>query len=195
MKKYIQPTIILLLVILVFNIKQCNIPKVEYIKERYRDTIIKTNIDTIMFEKTVTKTKLVLDTITNYVYPDGTNIYRFRTSIDDSLLSGKIMTEVEVNNDSLQVLSQYIDYYPKFPKYIYRTDSIFIKDSTVITKLDNKVNFFLGFSTSYLYKDTSVDIYPEVALQFKNKSIINFGFSPFTQTFILGTRFKIQKNK
>lgn len=192
MKKYIQPTIILLLVILVFNMKQCNIPKVEYIKERYRDTIIKTNIDTIMFEKTVTKTKLVLDTITNYVYPDGTNIYRFRTSIEDSLLSGKIMTEVEVNNDSLQVLSQYIDYYPKFPKYIYRTDSIFIKDSIVTTIINNRPSFLVGSFIGYNMNGTNVDFYPTVGFQLKNKSIFEVAYSPFSKTLLFGAKFKIK---
>lgn len=190
--KYIQPAIILALLLFVLFLKQCQEPKVEYKTERYKDTIVKTNIDTILFEKTITRTNTRLDTVTKYIYPDSSIVYRFKTSVEDSLISGNIVSGFKLKDDSLQLLAQYIDYTPKFPKYIYRTDSIFIKDSSVTTIINNKPSFLVGSFIGYNMNGTNVDFYPTVGFQLKNKSIFEVAYSPFSKTLLFGAKFKIK---
>ena len=190
--KYIQPIIIAVLILSLLLVKQCEVPKIEYMKEVYTDTIIKTTIDTQYFEKTINRTVTKLDTVNRYIYPDSSQVYRFKTSFEDSLLKGSIVSGIKMKDDSLYVLAQYLDYQPKFPKYIYRTDSIWIKDSVVITKVNDKVNFLVGSSIGYNMNGSNVDFYPSAGIQLKNQSIFEVSFSPFSKTVLFGAKFRLK---
>jgi hypothetical protein len=175
---------------------KCGADPIEHgdiVTEYYTDTTYVTHVDTVEFEKvvTVTKTRLFYKNI--YNLDDSTKLFKFETHVSDSLISGDITTKLTLRDSTLNLVSQNIAYIPKFPKYIHTTDSIFIKDSTVITKYDNKVNFLLGVDA--MLGEQPASVIPTVGLQFKNKSIIEFGYDPFNKQFMLGAKFKLKFKK
>lgn len=184
--------LIIIFILLVLLMFRCNPDEQLGIqKEIYTDTIKTTHIDTILFVNTVTHTKTILDTIKTFEQPDGTFLFRYITDINDSLLSGQIVTDI---NDSMVLLSQNISYVPKFPKYIHQIDSIIIKDSVVITKeKPEKLNFLIGSNLSY--NQEKVDLIPTIAIQLKNKSMYEVGYSPLSKTIQIGFKLKIGKNE
>jgi len=161
----------------------------DIIVEHYTDTTYVTHIDTVEFEKivTVTKTRLLYKNI--YNIDDSTKLFKFHTHVSDSLISGDILTKLTLRDSVLGLVSQNISYTPKFPKFIHRVDSIFIKDSTVITKLDNKMNFLLGITSTF--GEQPMTVTPMIGLQLKNKTIIEAGYDPFNKQFMVGAKFKL----
>lgn len=158
--------------------------------ERYTDTIVKTQIDTIEFEKTsyITKTKLIRDTV--YVLNDSINIIQYSTSIEDSLLSGTIDTYIRQEDTTLSLVDQKLTYIPKFPKYIHRTDSIFIKDSTVVTIEKERLGLLIGAD---FVGGTDLSVVPKAGLQFKNGHIVEIGYDPFAKNLHAGFKIRLGK--
>lgn len=182
---------LLVLALVVLSLKNCkNLnATLEESVVTYSDTTYITHIDTIEFEKIVTRTKTKYETVILYTQEDGTLVKQFITSIDDSLIEGTISTAISIDDTVVTLLDQHIDYIPKFPKYIYQTDSIFIHDSTVVTRIDNKINVLLGVNVSM---GNASSITPTIGLQLKNKSIIELGYDPFNKNFMLGAKFKLK---
>ena len=163
---------ILVLVLVVVSLKFCkNLnTTIEESVVTYSDTTYITHVDTIEFEKVITRTETNYETVILYTQEDGTLVKQFITSIDDSLIEGTISTAISINDTVVTLLDQHIAYIPKFPKYIYQTDSVFIHDSTVVTKIDTKINVLVGANVSI---GGTNSITPTIGLQLKNKSIIS----------------------
>lgn len=160
--------------------------------EHYTDTVTytKTHIDTILFDSIRIRTLTKYNHVDVFNQADSSKVYRFVNNIDDSLISGSIISGIKVKDTSVTLLAQYIDYTPKFPKYIYRTDSIFttIKDCTIV--YNNKMNFMIGCN---LDLGTKTTLTPTIGLQLKNKTYIEAGYNPFNKTILVGAKFKIGK--
>ncbi len=182
---------ILVLVLVVVSLKFCkNLnTTIEESVVTYSDTTYITHVDTIEFEKVITRTETNYETVILYTQEDGTLVKQFITSIDDSLIEGTISTAISINDTVVTLLDQHIAYIPKFPKYIYQTDSVFIHDSTVVTKIDTKINVLVGANVSI---GGTNSITPTIGLQLKNKSIIELGYDPFNKNFMIGGKFKLK---
>lgn len=158
--------------------------------ERYTDTTYVTHIDTLFFRKDTTVTKTVLSYTNITLLPsDSSKLYTFENHVDDSLITGDIKTRVKIKDNKATLLSQELAYIAKFPKYIHQIDSVFIRDSIIVTKLDDKMGIFLG--AEFGYGPNGTLIAPTLALQFKNKSIIEAGYDPFNKQIIIGTKIKL----
>ena len=180
---------ILVLVLVVVSLKFCkNLnTTIEESVVTYSDTTYITHVDTIEFEKVITRTETNYETVILYTQEDGTLVKQFITSIDDCLIEGTISTAISINDTVVTLLDQHIAYIPKFPKYIYQTDSVFIHDSTVVTKIDTKINVLVGANVSI---GGTNSITPTIGLQLKNKSIIELGYDPINKNFMIGAKFK-----
>lgn len=193
MKLNAQNTIQLIVIFILtfFLLYKCNLTdnKGKQI-EHYTDTIkiTKTYIDTTYFDSIITRTETKFNYVNVYNLPDSSKVYRYVTDINDSLISGSITTGLKLKDTSLILLAQYIDYTPKFPKYIYRTDSIFttIKDCTIV--YDNKLKLLIGGNIDIGAKTT---LTPTIGLQLKNSTYIEAGYNPFNKTILVGAKFKI----
>jgi len=161
--------------------------------EHYTDTVTytKTHIDTVLFDSIRVRTLTKYNHVDIFNQADSSKVYRYVTDINDSLISGSIVTGLKLKDTSLTLLAQYIDYTPKFPKYIYRTDSVFttIKDCTIV--YNNKMNFMVGIN---LDLGTKTTLTPTIGLQLKNKTYIEAGYNPFNKTILVGAKFKIFGN-
>lgn len=159
-------------------------------KEHYTDTIIytKTVVDTQWFDTTITRTEFRFKEVKKYTLEDSSRVYRFESQVDDSLISGDLITGIRIKDTNITLVGQYLDYTPKFPKYIYRTDSVFttIKDCTIVYQ--DKINFMIGGNIDIGAKTT---LTPTIGLQLKNKTYIEVGYNPFNSTILVGSKFKI----
>lgn len=186
---------VLIVVVLLLLLKDCSgSSPTETTIEHYTDTTYVTHIDTIEFIKdtTITKTILTYTDVTN-LEADSSKLYTFQSHVSDSLIDGDITTEVKIKDSSATLLNQEIRYTPKFPKYIYQTDSVFIHDSTVVTKYENKMHLLLGANVMLNQQGNSIT--PTLGLQFKNKTIIEAGYDPFNNGFLVGAKFKLKLKK
>ena len=124
-----------------FLFKQCNINKQKEIKIfseipktdtlRFRDTIL------IPFEKKVYVTKFLEPDKKEITIVNNDTINVFETTINDSLISGKIISNVKGT-----LINQKLSYKPLFPKEIIIKDSVIIKEPKLYCK--KKENFSLG---------------------------------------------------
>jgi len=130
--------IILGLIVIIFLLRVCEPNTVlpqpkEIVKvERHIDTVlVQGNPDTVYFPKYIDRYievpvyGPVVDTLGLVATYDYSNIY------EDSLITGVISTLV---TEEGEMLSQELFYTPLFPKYIYRTDTMKIKDSVYVEK-------------------------------------------------------------
>lgn len=162
--------------------------------EYYTDTTYVTHVDTVLFRKDTTITKTLLSyTYVERIKEDTSKLYTFKSHVSDSLINGEITTKVKVKDSVASLINQTIAYTPLFPKYIHQTDSVFIKDSTVITKYDDKLHLLLGADIGILGEQGTV--IPKIGLQLKNKSILEVGFDPFSKNIMFGAKFKLRFKK
>jgi len=158
--------------------------------QRYVDTTIfvKTHYDTNYFDSIRVRTLTKFNHVNIYDQEDSSKVYRYVTDINDSLISGTIVTGLKVKDTNVTLLAQYIDYTPKFPKYIYRTDSVFatIKDCTIV--YNDKINILIGGNINIGEKPSLV---PTIGLQLKNKTYIEAGYNFFDKSILVGAKFKI----
>lgn len=185
-------SLIIVVLLLMFVWGKCGSDLIKHDKivtEYYTDTTYVTHTDTVEFKKIVTTTKTKLFYKNIYNINDSTKLFKFQTHVSDSLITGDIVTKLTLRDSILNLVSQKMSYVPKFPKYIHTTDSIFIKDSTVITKLDTKMNFLLGVNA--MFGEQPASITPVVGLQFKNKTIVELGYDPFNKQYMVGAKFKL----
>lgn len=131
----IQLFIIAVLALIV--LRQCNEPAKESIKTvtKVNRVLVKGKADTIYLEriKTVHDSLyfISIDSLSN------DSITAFRTLVNDSLIDGEIVTKTKG-----ELVNVYFSYLPKFPKRIYRVDTLRIDSTTTITK--NPYRFYAG---------------------------------------------------
>jgi len=98
------------------------------------DTIHITTVDTVRFSDTVIR-YISLDIPVAEIIPHPTgkdSVHKYTTPVSDSLLEGTIVSTVEG-----VLLDQTFQYIPKFPKYIIKRDSVFVKNDLVVEKKRN----------------------------------------------------------
>lgn len=147
LKKYLlnaikspKNVIILLLLLCVLYLQFCNKVVKSDIPVTVKHPIevkTKTVVDTVYLPKRVVIEKVRIDTVP-IIKQDGTKVYT--NTVEDSILTAKITAHVtgELTNLSLE-------YTPKFPKYINRTDSVFVVKT--VEKPVIKRYFSIGFET------------------------------------------------
>lgn len=130
MKKELLGTLII--AVLCFGLgRQCATPP-DVLTERtvtsVTDTTFVTHIDTVRFE--------MYDTIRVRIpvpepVPDPVDIgvHRYTQSITDSLIRGTMSARVRG-----ELLDWHLDYIPLFPRYIHRTDTVFVNRHTTVTE-------------------------------------------------------------
>lgn len=147
LKKYLlnaikspKNVIILLLLLCILYLQFCN----KVVKTDVPVTVkhpievkTKTVVDTVYLPKRVVIEKIRIDTVP-VIKQDGTKVYT--NTVEDSILTAKITAHV---TGELTDLS--LEYTPKFPKYINRTDSVFVVKT--VEKPVIKRYFSIGFET------------------------------------------------
>ena len=165
----------------------------------YTDTTYSTHIDTIEFIDTIYKTKTkLLYTYIDEIPEDSSKLYTFETYLNDSLLDGDLSTKIKVKDDSAMLISQNFNYTPKFPKYIYQTDSVFIHDSTVTTIYDTKPKLMVGLDIVFGNATKQGTIMPNIGLELRGNTILEAGYDPFNKQVMIGAKYKLifkQKSK
>jgi hypothetical protein len=164
--KNIKTLVILGLILYIILLQQCSEPcSKEIVKS---DTTHVTHVDTIPFYDTIPRyisfdipnPVLVYDTIF-----DTVKVFNeYTVVVNDSLIDGKIISKVDG-----VLVDQSFTYLPKFPKYILRTDSIFV-NNTIEQRQTNKV--YLGAEIGG--NNQAFNISPKITLS--TKKGWNYGF-------------------
>lgn len=169
--------LILLLLYKCNNKEEIYIPKTKIVS----NTIVKSKIDTLRFEKTkytvdtLYLAKKEIDTDSNFVYT---------TNINDSLLSGVINTTVKKDGTFVY---QNLEYSPKFPKYIIKTDSI-TTTNTIYRHSLSKNEIYGGITLSPYYKFNCV---ATLGVKTKKDKYIGVGYDPFNKNGYVEFKLKI----
>ena len=193
-KDWLYKIIILALFLLLLFIQFCDRTvepvETETIIKIERDSVyIPGKSDTVFFEKQVPyivevpvyKYKYIdrIDSITR----DTTRTYI--TNIEDSLISGTITTEL--NKDSCLVQRQFLNYTPKFPRYIYRTDTIKISERITIQK--NRFKMFAGLEIGG--SKAQFNFGPKISLLSRRDLLYSYNYDIINRTHNLSFMYKI----
>lgn len=148
-----------------------------------------THTDTIPFIDSIPKYYRV-DVPTPKIYYD--TLYKdtlafYVSEIKDTLIEGIITSRV---NGLL--ISQEFEYIPKFPKYIHTTDSIFIKETTVVQP-ENKLSLYIGGDLRG--SQTSLDLAPRLSLKTKNDFLYSYSYGILTKTHSIGIQKRLSFKK
>jgi len=146
-------------------------------------TVTKTRIDTVFLERkpTITKGgKIKIDT-TKPLSTQPCDTTYFTQEYKDTLIEGTLSAVVKG-----ELLSTELNYTPKFPKYIFRTDSVFTTITNTVTKTEYKQPFGLvlggGFGVSPLGDFT---VMPHVGIQLKQHLNFIYGYNITNQSHVI----------
>jgi len=146
-------------------------------------TVTKTRIDTVLLERkpTITKGgKIKIDT-TKPLSTQPCDTTYFTQEYKDTLIEGTLSAVVKG-----ELLSTELNYTPKFPKYIFRTDSVFTTITNTVTKTEYKQPFGLvlggGFGASPLGDFT---VMPHVGIQLKQHLNFIYGYNITNQSHVI----------
>jgi hypothetical protein len=179
--KYIQPLIILALILYIMFLQQCN--TVETCNNTVeRDTV--TVVDTVHFQvdKPFIVEVPVPYPVTDTFYLEGKPILAnfYTQEYEDSLLVGDMSAVVEG-----RLLEWQFTYTPKFPKYINTTTTI------TNTVTENKNMLFMGLETMYV-NNTFINTNFKLSLYQKKGYLYSLGYDPLNRGVALGMHLKIQ---
>lgn len=153
------------------------------------DTLRKTVVDTVPFYNIKDSIRITNLTITDTVkYEDSLSI-GYTTAVEDSLLSGKIFTKVLTDGT---LVSQDFTYIPKFPKYITKTDSIFINKHTIESKTTTKQSWGIYAGTS-IVPTNEFGLYGTVGFKTRKGLYLGAGYDPFNNNALIELKFKLNK--
>ena len=144
-----------------------------------KDTTVVTKYDTINFVDTVKR--LVNVKVYTPVYDTLYKSFIYNNIYNDSLISGNIKTTLI----DCKMINQELTYTPKFPKYIIRTDSVTIHDSTYVERTiyeKPKIQIALGFTGIYSSQPT---IYANILIKTKQNHIFGLGYDPFYKSVLI----------
>ena len=141
--------------------------------------------DTIELERKVYITKwlkpeLEVGTIIDSLTNDTISLYK--TEIDDSLLTGTITSKVKG-----ELLSSSLSYSPKFPKYIFRTDTLQITQPVAVNK--PKWGLYVGAIVGG--NATSFTLEPTVLVKTNKNLQFSAGYGLINKTYNIGLYTKI----
>lgn len=122
------------------------------------DTVyVKGNDILIPFPDTVFITKVVTKNVKPQIIylKDSSQLVKYDTFIEDSLLTGNISTTIQLPNKSL--IEQTFSYTPKFPKRILRVDTVKIETTIEIT-IRNERNILVGVGIGASKNNLSINL-------------------------------------
>jgi hypothetical protein len=145
---------------------------------------VKTKIDTQYFNKDI-KTYTEIPVYHHY-YDTLRKSEIYTSTVKDSLIEGTITSEIK----DCKLIKQNINYVPLFPKYIHRTDSVFIEKTITKTEQNNYWSIYGGFNFT---APEHIGIYPTIGFKSKNDRYFELGYDPFKNNIQLGLKIKIIK--
>jgi hypothetical protein len=180
----IEWLIIGILLLYIIFLQQCSSNRVDCPEVIYSDTTIThvSVIDTIPFYDTIPRYITLTvpkpvpvpnpkDSISSDTISSALN--KYETPVVDSLLSGTIISLVDG-----VLVEQAFSYLPKFPKYIIKTDSVFVNTNTV---LETKKNFvFVGGEVGG--NQTQVSLSPVIGVYTKKDYIYQYRYGLLDKT-------------
>lgn len=131
-------------------------PEPEIIIETVTKIKTVTQIDTVFIEVPI----FVEVPVQTPIIEKETGLNKYVNVVSDTLITATITTWVDGTMER-----QTLDYTPLFPKYINRTDSVFINTTKTITKNHYPTRFYLGVEANISY------ISPKAIIAFKNYSV------------------------
>lgn len=149
-------------------------------------TYIEGKPDTVYFHDTTTKYIKVPVYIP--VYDSVEKVNNYTNNYEDSLIKGTILSKVDG-----VLVEQSLKYTPKFPKYIYRTDTfnVTIKDSIIITNpVKNKISLYAGMQAAS--NGNNLLVAPYISVADKRNNMFSFGYDFINKNYIIGYQRKIK---
>jgi hypothetical protein len=183
-KFWLVVTIIgLLLLLFLDKCRGITIPDGPVKIERTTDTTYITTVDTLWLpQDTIYLTELVPIGVPN---PVDSTIIDYTTHVEDSLLSGDILSTIKRDGT---LINQDFSYVPKFPKYIYKTDSIIVNNTIKETYEEKDWGIYGGIMISP-YKNFS--LIPTLGLKTKKDMYFGVGYEPFQQNILVDFKIKL----
>jgi len=197
--KWISPTIVaglLIYILYMHSCEQLNCPEVISTS----DTVRVTTIDTLFFEKVATNTKGKAPVVVGPAIDDSDAIdtalvksrcdstYRYSQEYEDSLISGTLFANVRGT-----LLSSNLIYTPKFPKYIYRTDSIIVTNTnTVIEKIYQRPYGFIVGGGILIDEASQASVAFDVGVQLKQGIDLTYRYNPLRSEHGIGVTYTFQ---
>lgn len=190
-KDWLYKIIILALFLLILFLQFCD----RTIKPAEVEIIIEHTIDSVFFPGK-TDTLFYPDSIPyevkvkEYVYLEridsstGSVSKVYTNPVEDSLISGTIITEI---NDSCKIIDQTLSYTPKFPQYILRTDTIKIREETTI--LTNKLKIFAGLEIGGSKEQFNFG--PKISVLSKKDLLYSYNYDLINNTHNISFAYKI----
>jgi len=176
------------LFIVVLGIKQCSKDK-HYnpvIKEETK-VIYKTHVDTVSFYDTIPKIVeipiLVPDTVKVY----DTTYYVYNNKVEDSLISGSIYSKVRKDGT---LVKQKLTYKPKFPKYIRKVDSVFIKTTRTIKEFKWSI-----YGGTKINSGDRLTISPTMTVKTKKDRLFSVGYNVNRKEVEVGAQLRILQKR
>lgn len=154
------------------------------------DTTYVTHIDTIPFYNLKDSIRWYNLPITSISISSDSSEFAYSTLMEDSLIGGVINTIVKSDGTLIQ---QDFTYVPKFPKYIYRTDSIIVNNTITNTIIKKELGLYGGLMISP-YKNLAM--VGTLGIQTKKDMYFGVGYDPFNSNVFLDIKMKlfIKKN-
>jgi hypothetical protein len=190
-KDWLYKIIILALFLLILFLQFCDRTikpiETEIIIEHTIDSVlIPGTIDTIWYPDSIPYVVKVKE----YIYLEKTdsstgNISKiYENPVEDSLISGSIITEI---NDSCEITNQTLSYTPKFPQYILRTDTIKIREETTI--LTHKLKIFAGLEIGGSQEQFNFG--PKISLLSRKDLLYSYNYDLINNTHNISFAYKI----
>jgi hypothetical protein len=144
------------------------------------DTIRISHTDTIILPPIIKYVNIAIATPTilyDTIYIQGQgvldSIYEYVNPYEDSLLSGTI-----TSTSTGLILSQILEYTPKFPEYIIRIDTVIINNNTVVEK--KKIKLFIGGEIGG--NESSFSVSPIIDIQTKKGYMYGYRYGLVDKT-------------
>ena len=196
--KWISPAAIaglLVYILYMHSCKQLNCPEVVSTSDTNRITVI----DTLFFAKGPTSTKgskpVALGPVIDEEPVDSELIanrcdstYRYSQQYEDSLIAGTLYANVRGT-----LLSSTLEYTPKFPKYINRTDSIIITNTNTVTeKIYTRPYGFIVGGGLIIDRTSQMSFAFDVGVQLKQGVNVTYRYDPIRAQHGLGATYTFQ---
>ena len=181
----------IIVLLLVYILQQCN--KIENtsgdIVITKRDTlIVKGQPDTVYFpvKEVVTKwLKPEVKEVEVFTSSNGIDTLKtYETNYTDSFIDAKIFSKVKG-----ELFSSQLSYVKKFPKFIYQTDTVKIKNETTILK--REFNLYGGVIIGG--NQNSFTVLPSIIFKTKKNMTYQVGYELVNKTYNFGIFTKIKK--
>ena len=196
--KWISPAIIaglLVYILYMHSCEQLNCPEVVSTSDTNRITVI----DTLYIDNGPTNTKgsrpVALGSVVDEEPVDSELVanrcdstYKYSQEYEDSLIAGTLYANVRGT-----LLSSNLEYTPKFPKYINRTDSIIITNTnTIIEKIYTRPYGFIVGGGLIIDRTSQMSFAFDVGVQLKQGIDITYRYDPIRAQHGLGATYTFQ---